>query len=67
MLDLFNGTSSQGSPIPLTLALSLGVACRMNGTLASGQAKDLSQDITVTIQHPNGMIDVGIDIREKTS
>lgn len=48
--------------IPLTLALNLGVACRIEGTLASVLAKNLSQDKTVTIQHPSGLIDVGVDI-----
>ncbi|UKZ97183.1 uncharacterized protein TrAFT101_011949 [Trichoderma asperellum] len=48
--------------IPLTLALNLGVACQMEGTLASRLAKNLSQDNTVTIQHPSGVIDVGVDI-----
>ncbi|KAL6884401.1 PrpF protein [Trichoderma evansii] len=48
--------------IPLTLALNLGVACRIEGTLASGLARNLSQDKKVTIQHPSGMIEVGVDI-----
>ncbi|KAL6790320.1 PrpF protein [Trichoderma sp. SZMC 28013] len=48
--------------IPLTLALNLGVACRIKGTLAHGLARSMSQDGRVTIQHPSGMIDVGVDI-----
>ncbi|KAH8129263.1 hypothetical protein FP744_10000208 [Trichoderma asperellum] len=48
--------------IPLTLALNLGVACQMEGTLASRLARNLPQDNTVTIQHPSGVIDVGVDI-----
>jgi 2-methylaconitate cis-trans-isomerase PrpF len=48
--------------IPLTLALNLGVACRIEGTLASGLAKNMNRDGRVTIQHPSGMIDIGVDI-----
>ncbi|EHK21886.1 uncharacterized protein TRIVIDRAFT_59939 [Trichoderma virens Gv29-8] len=48
--------------IPLTLALNLGVACRIEETLALGLAKNISRDGRVTIQHPSGMIDVGVDI-----
>ncbi|KAL6786167.1 PrpF protein [Trichoderma sp. SZMC 28012] len=48
--------------IPLTLALNLGVACRIEGTLAYGLARNMSRDGRVTIQHPSGMIDVGVDI-----
>ncbi|KAL7917198.1 PrpF protein [Trichoderma austrokoningii] len=50
--------------IPLTLALNLGVSCRIKGTLASNLAKDLSQDQekTVMMQHPSGVISVGVDM-----
>lgn len=56
---------SMGQPhkaIPLTLALNLGVACRIEGTLASRLARNMSRDGRVAIQHPSGMIDVGVDI-----
>ncbi|EHK42364.1 uncharacterized protein TrAtP1_002631 [Trichoderma atroviride] len=50
--------------IPLTLALNLGVACRIKGTLASKLAKNLSQDQdkSVIIGHPSGTINVGVDM-----
>lgn len=50
--------------IPLTLALNLGVACQMKGTLASKLAKNLTQDQDkpIVIQHPSGMISVGVDM-----
>lgn len=50
--------------IPLTLALNLGVACRIKGTLASNLARNLSQDQDkqVMIQHPSGVINVGVDM-----
>ncbi|KAM0447539.1 hypothetical protein ACHAO4_008866 [Trichoderma viride] len=50
--------------IPLTLALNLGVACRIKGTLASKLARNLSQDNdkSIMIGHPSGTINVGVDI-----
>ncbi|KAM0262612.1 hypothetical protein ACHAQJ_001657 [Trichoderma viride] len=48
--------------IPLTMALNLGVACRIEGTLAYKLAKNTSRDGNVTIQHPSGMIDIGINM-----
>ncbi|RFU76510.1 methylitaconate delta2-delta3-isomerase [Trichoderma arundinaceum] len=48
--------------IPLTLALNLGTACKVQGTLASKLARNMRQDEKVIIQHPSGMIEVGVEI-----
>ncbi|KAJ4119871.1 hypothetical protein NW768_010461 [Fusarium equiseti] len=49
--------------VPLTLALCLGAASRLKGTIASelvaGKLKD-----TVTIGHPSGRVDIGTVIRD---
>lgn len=49
--------------VPLTLALCLGAASQLKGTIASdlvgGNAKD-----TVTIGHPSGRVDIGTVIRD---
>ncbi|CAM1502907.1 Fc.00g076830.m01.CDS01 [Cosmosporella sp. VM-42] len=48
--------------VPLTLALCLGAASQLKGTIASdligGQSKE-----TVTIGHPSGKVDIGTTIR----
>jgi 2-methylaconitate cis-trans-isomerase PrpF len=48
--------------IPLTIALNLGAACRMEGTIASDLARQLKDGGDVLIRHPGGTIDVGADI-----
>ena len=56
---------SMGAPhpgIPLTLALNLGAACRMKGTVASALASQLRDGGDVSIQYPSGTIVVGVDI-----
>lgn len=56
---------SMGAPhpgIPLTLALNLGAACRMEGTVASALASQLRDNGDVSIQYPSGTIVVGVDI-----
>jgi 2-methylaconitate cis-trans-isomerase PrpF len=47
--------------IPLTLALNLGAACQMEGTIAFDLSRQLKGG-DVIIQHPGGTIDVGADI-----
>jgi 2-methylaconitate cis-trans-isomerase PrpF len=48
--------------VPLTLALNLGVACLLDGTLASQLSRNIASESTVTIKHPSGTIDVGVDV-----
>jgi 2-methylaconitate cis-trans-isomerase PrpF len=48
--------------VPLTLALNLGVACLLDNTLASRLSRNIASGSTVTIKHPSGTIDVGVDV-----
>lgn len=48
--------------MPLTIALSLAVACRIEGTLAYAMTRRLSSDGRVLIEHPSGTIEIGTDI-----
>ena len=47
--------------VPSTLALNLGVACKLPGTLAHSIAQEQSRQ-NATIGHPSGKIEVGADI-----
>ena len=44
---------------PLTLALCLGAACRIPGTLPASIAVDVEDDKPITIAHASGQLDVG--------
>ncbi|RGP69944.1 hypothetical protein FLONG3_7601 [Fusarium longipes] len=48
--------------VPLTLALCLGAASQLKGTIASDLIEGKSKD-TVTIGHPSGRVDIGTVIR----
>ncbi|KAK7425010.1 hypothetical protein QQZ08_008406 [Neonectria magnoliae] len=48
---------------PLTLALCLGAASQLPGTIAAGLIAGKSKD-TVTIGHPSGTVDIGTTIRD---
>lgn len=48
--------------VPLTLALNLGAACLMGGTIASALSRQLKDNGDITIQHPSGHIEVGVGI-----
>ncbi|GJN66650.1 hypothetical protein PLICBS_000669 [Purpureocillium lilacinum] len=58
--------------MPLTLALCLGASARTPGTLAAGLlaeagndvATDAHGDVTLTLGHPSGKLDVGTVIRD---
>lgn len=45
--------------VPLTLALNLGAACRMPGTLAAQTADDVDGKESVVIEHASGKLEVG--------
>ncbi|RMJ05104.1 hypothetical protein CDV36_014226 [Fusarium kuroshium] len=49
--------------VPLTLALCLGAASQIKGTIASGLIGGRSKE-TVTIGHPTGRVDIGTVIRD---
>ncbi|CAF3605159.1 hypothetical protein SNK03_011452 [Fusarium graminearum] len=49
--------------VPLTLALCLGAASQLKGTIASDLIDGKSKD-TVTIGHPSGKVDIGTVIRD---
>ncbi|KAL6359445.1 hypothetical protein LRP88_06866 [Fusarium phalaenopsidis] len=49
--------------VPLTLALCLGAASQIKGTIASGLIGGKSRE-TVTIGHPTGKVDIGTVIRD---
>ncbi|KAF7542582.1 hypothetical protein G7Z17_g11454 [Cylindrodendrum hubeiense] len=49
--------------VPLTLALCLGAASQLPGTLAADLIAGKSKD-TVTIGHPSGTVDIGTTIRD---
>lgn len=49
--------------VPLTLALCLGAASQLKGTIASDLIRGKSKD-TVTIGHPSGRADIGTVIRD---
>jgi 2-methylaconitate cis-trans-isomerase PrpF len=52
--------------VPLTLALCLGAAARIPGTLAADlvAARDGGREGVVTIAHPSGKLDVGTEMRD---
>ncbi|KAJ2904598.1 hypothetical protein MKZ38_007577 [Zalerion maritima] len=63
-VDIKCQAMSMGQPhkaVPLTLALCLGAAANIPGTLAAQLVKDrdLRGDGTVTIGHPSGQVDIG--------
>lgn len=45
--------------VPLTLALNLGAACRMRGTLAAQTAVGMEGKTSVVIEHASGTVEVG--------
>ncbi len=45
--------------VPLTLALNLGAACRIPGTLPALTAVGVEQRTSVTIAHASGKLEVG--------
>ncbi|EHY53868.1 hypothetical protein HRR83_004510 [Exophiala dermatitidis] len=47
--------------VPVTLALNLGVACKMDGTIPSRMSRHLHRSNTV-IGHPSGTLEVGASI-----
>lgn len=49
--------------VPLTLALCLGAASQLPGTIAANLIAGKSKD-TVTIGHPSGTVDIGTTIRD---
>ncbi|WZH42676.1 PrpF protein-domain-containing protein [Fusarium acuminatum] len=49
--------------VPLTLALCLGAASQLKGTIASDLVGGKTKD-TVTIGHPSGRVDIGTVIRD---
>ncbi|KAJ4264836.1 hypothetical protein NW762_005079 [Fusarium torreyae] len=49
--------------VPLTLALCLGAASQLKGTIASDLIRGKSKD-AVTIGHPSGNVDIGTVIRD---
>ncbi|KAK7403853.1 hypothetical protein QQX98_010357 [Neonectria punicea] len=49
--------------VPLTLALCLGAASQLPGTIAADLIAGKSKD-TVTIGHPSGTVDIGTTIRD---
>jgi len=51
--------------IPLTLALNLGVACKIEGTIPFMLANGVDAKKDVTIQHPSGTIKVGVELNGK--
>ncbi len=51
--------------IPLTLALNLGAACKIEGTIPFMIAKGVDAEKDVTIQHPSGTIQVGVELNGK--
>jgi 2-methylaconitate cis-trans-isomerase PrpF len=51
--------------IPLTLALNLGAACKIEGTIPFMLANGVDAEKDVTIQHPSGTIKVGVELNGK--
>ncbi|KOS18776.1 3-methylitaconate isomerase [Escovopsis weberi] len=51
--------------VPLTLALCLGAAMRIPGTIAHGLTRKLEKDV-LRIGHPSGTVDVGIKTSNET-
>jgi len=51
--------------IPLTLALNLGAACKIEGTIPFMLANGVDAKKDVTIQHPSGTIKVGVELNGK--
>ncbi|KFY33523.1 hypothetical protein V495_08295 [Pseudogymnoascus sp. VKM F-4514 (FW-929)] len=51
--------------IPLTLALNLGAACKIEGTIPFVLANGVDAKKDVTIQHPSGAINVGVELNGK--
>ena len=51
--------------IPLTLALNLGAACKIEGTIPFILANGIDAKRDVTIQHPSGTINVGVELNGK--
>jgi hypothetical protein len=49
--------------IPLTIALNLGVACQIAGTLPHSMLKSSINEGRVVIGHPSGKIEVGASVR----
>lgn len=47
--------------VPMTLGLNLGVATKMNGTIAHALARH-SDPVTTIVGHPSGRVEVGADI-----
>lgn len=52
--------------VPLTLALCLGVASQLPGTIAAELAGESGTKSAVTIGHPSGKLDIGMTIRDGT-
>lgn len=50
--------------VPLTLALNLGAACRMPGTLAAKTAAGVEGKESVVIEHASGKLEVGAVVSE---
>lgn len=50
--------------IPLTIALNLGVACQMPGTLPHSMLQKNVTDGRVVVGHPSGRIEVGASMRD---
>ncbi len=48
--------------VPLTLALCLGAAARLPGTIPNQLAVGVTDDGPVVIEHPSGKLDVGAKI-----
>ncbi|KAK4231500.1 PrpF protein [Podospora fimiseda] len=48
---------------PLTLALCLGAACRLAGTIPNQLAIDIDQTDAIVIGHPSGRLDVGTVVK----
>lgn len=49
--------------IPLTIALNLGVACNIPGTLPSSLVRCRVNEATVVVGHPSGQVEVGAQMR----
>lgn len=50
--------------VPLTLALNLGAACRIPGTLPALTAVDVQGDKPITIGHASGQLDVDASMKD---
>lgn len=48
---------------PLTLALCLGAACRLTGTIPNQLAVNIDQADAIVIGHPSGRLDVGTTVK----